>query len=222
MNAKTYSTSSNSSKTIVYFDFDGTITTFDTFILFLIYSVGLSRFLIRSIPLIPSLILYFSKKINNEALKQKAVHYILKGYDLAFLTTKAEAFSKSKLLKRMLKESVIKKLQYHIDEGHHIVLVSANLGIYLRYLGKDYGIHEVIATELEFVDNKITGKLKTRNCYGEQKVIRINEYLQANNLSFNHSIAYGNSRGDYEMLKLVDEPYWVTKSKIQCYKVEPL
>jgi phosphoserine phosphatase len=56
--------------------------------------------------------------------------------------------------------------------------------------------------------------LETKNCYGEQKTIRIKEYLKENNYSFAYSYGYGNSRGDYALLDYVDEGYWISNGNI--------
>ncbi len=63
------------------------------------------------------------------------------------------------------------------------------------------GIH-CIATKLEVKNYKITGNYSGNNCSGQEKVRRIKENF---NLSdFDLIIAYGDSRGDREMLELAD------------------
>ena len=64
----------------------------------------------------------------------------------------------------------------------------------------------LIATELEVINNKITGNLVSNNCYGPEKVKRI---LESYNLSnYTCIYAYGNSRGDYEMLEIATEKFY--------------
>ena len=106
------------------------------------------------------------------------------------------------------------KLEYHLEHGHSIVLVSANLALYLNHWAKRHNIDHVIATEIEFKNGKCTGKLKTRNCYGVQKVIRINEYLKNKEAKYCYSYGYGNSHGDYELLNFVDEGFFISGNEI--------
>ena len=101
-----------------------------------------------------------------------------------------------------------------MEHGHTIILVSANLAIYLRHWAKLHNITDVIATELVFTNNLCTGGLLTRNCYGKQKIYRINQYLKTQQRKFLYSFGYGNSRGDYELLIYVNEGYWVNSSGI--------
>jgi phosphoserine phosphatase len=64
----------------------------------------------------------------------------------------------------------------------------------------------IIATRLEIVDNRLTGKLASPNCYGPQKVERIRAALDLSR--YGRIFAYGDSRGDREMLALADEKHY--------------
>ncbi len=61
---------------------------------------------------------------------------------------------------------------------------------------------ELIATKFEIENNKISGKLLTKNCYGQEKVNRIRKQYNLND--YNHIYAYGDSKGDKEMLELAN------------------
>jgi phosphatidylglycerophosphatase C len=146
--------------------------------------------------------------ITNEELKERTLTTLLKGYSFATLNKYAKSFAYA-YIRDYINPHVFAKLEYHKEHGHKIILVSANLAIYLRHFVSLYQIDGLIATEIEFVECVATGKLATPNCYGAQKVIRICQYLEKNNLQFDYSYGYGNSRGDYELLHYVDEGYMV-------------
>ena len=55
---------------------------------------------------------------------------------------------------------------------------------------------------MDLSNDPISGKWKTPNCYGQEKVNRIVEEINVD--SFEASYAYGDSKGDREMLELVD------------------
>lgn len=63
-----------------------------------------------------------------------------------------------------------------------------------------------IATKLEQKDGKLTGKFNGNNCYGTEKVLRIKE--KYNLKEFEKIYAYGDSKGDREMLALAHEGYF--------------
>lgn len=197
---------------VAYFDFDGTLSKFDTFFLGLISVVGLKKMIVNLHKLIIVLINYYVKKLSKAQAKEEIVTILLKDMD----KTELESIVFSKVVPRLDKiiiNNVLQKLEYHIEHGHTVILVSANLSIFLASWAKLHKITSVIATEIEVDANcKITGKLKSENCYGEQKVERIKNYLIKNNLNFKYSYAYGNSEGDYQMLNYANESFFVTKS----------
>lgn len=207
----------NSHKTIAYFDFDGTISNKDTLIPFLIHSIGLIKFMILAPLLLPFLLCYATKIISNEKMKQITLTLMLKGYNLDKLEQKAESFANTKIDK-YIKPSVFAKLEYHREHKHSLALVSANLAIFLRYWAKRHQLDFVVATEIAAVHGRVTGKLLTRNCYAAQKTIRLEEYLQKHKLSYEYCYAYGNSRGDYELLNMADEAYYVTGEDVAIWE----
>lgn len=203
-------------KIIAYFDFDGTLSNRDTLAPFFIYCVGYLKFVTCLPRLIPIMFKYGLKLINNEQAKQRTLGVLLKGWDKAVLEAKAKSFAYTHLNK-YLEPNIYAKLEWHREQGHCLALVSANLATYLRHFAKLHLIDYVIATEIEFIDNKVTGRLATPNCYGAQKVIRIKEFLYQNNLDFDYSYGYGNSTGDHEMLQYVDEAHYVVDDEFVEY-----
>lgn len=200
---------------VAYFDFDGTISNRDTFIPFLMFVVGKIKFFCKLHKLIPVLIRYWCKNINNEEAKEATLKILVGGYKQVYLEHKAKAFAISKLNK-YIKPAVYAKLEWHREHHHVIVLVSANLGMYLRYWAHLHKIDNVIATEIEFVNSHFaSGNLATRNCYGDEKVNRIEKFLIDNKLQFCYSYGYGNSAGDYALLNYVNEGYFVSGDYIR-------
>ena len=65
---------------------------------------------------------------------------------------------------------------------------------------------ELIGTELEIKNEKVTGKLASTNCFGIEKANRINAAI---NLSeYAEIYAYSDSSGDREMLALATKPFF--------------
>lgn len=79
---------------------------------------------------------------------------------------------------------------------------------------------EVLGTQIEVANGKVTGYFKTNNCYGEEKVHRICEALTrtinngkgASTLDFDRTRyeieAFGDSRGDKEMIAFADQGHY--------------
>ena len=80
------------------------------------------------------------------------------------------------------------------------------MDLYLEPWAKLNHFDDLICSRLEIDGSqKITGKLKGLNCWGPEKSRRLLELLgpKENFVLY----AYGNSRGDHEMLELSDYPF---------------
>ena len=86
-----------------------------------------------------------------------------------------------------------------------MVVVTASCSNWIRAWTNSMNL-ELIATELEVVDGKITGRIKGKNCYGPEKEKRIKLYVELN--EFDSVIAYGDSAGDQQMLDMADIKYY--------------
>lgn len=197
---------------VAYFDFDGTLTTRDTLVSFLIHSVGLFTFIIKLPRILPNVILYLFSIITNEEVKQRTLTILVRGKSFQDLDRSAKSFAYGSL-SRYIKPEIFAKLEYHKEHKHKVILVSANLAIYLRYWATLHELDGVIATEIEFENDIATGRLATRNCYAQHKTLRINEYLKRENQRFSYSYGYGNSKGDFPLLDYVNEGYLVNGSE---------
>jgi phosphoserine phosphatase len=64
----------------------------------------------------------------------------------------------------------------------------------------------VLGTQIEIAGGKLTGHFLTKNCYGPEKVNRILD-LYPDRCVY-HLTAYGDSRGDKELLAFADESHY--------------
>lgn len=202
---------------VAYFDFDGTLTTKDTLIPFLIFLVGWCKFLANLPHLLFIVLRYYLRLITNEQAKEETLTLLVFGMKEYLIEHRAKSFALTKLNK-YIKPEVYSKIEWHREHGHKIVLVSANLAVYLRYWACFHKLDGVIATEVAVHRGRLTGKLLTPNCYGAEKVRRIHQYLKDEGLEFCYSYGYGNSAGDYELLEYCDEPFWVSGNCVEYWK----
>jgi phosphatidylglycerophosphatase C len=193
-------------KTYAFFDFDGTITTKDTLVPFLYFSFPFVSFSLKMLSLIPYGLLYLFRIIDNSQMKTACLTRFLKGLSLGEIEQKAEEFA-LKELDKLVRPLAREKIQWHLAQGHHIFLISANLSLFLKYWAGKEQFEQVIASELEIDSEEcFTGKLKGLNCYAEEKVRRLKPYLEKQKEIY--SFAYGDSRGDKELLEFADEAFF--------------
>ncbi len=89
------------------------------------------------------------------------------------------------------------------EQGAKIIVVSASSDLYMRILPEFLPVDAVISTVCEVKDGKYTGKIG-KNCKGEEKVRRINAWLDTQGLSIDRekSSGYGDSPSDAYMMRL--------------------
>lgn len=185
---------------IAFFDFDGTISQKDSLFLFVKFLVGKKKFYWGILTHLHILLGYLMGILKNSYAKERLSKYYFKGYQIQEFLLECEKFQP--VLKIILKDSALKRLQWHKEQGDKIVLVSASFREYLIPLCAELDI-DCIATALEVKDKKLSGKFSTPNCYGREKVRRIQEKYSLDD--FDRIYAYGDSRGDREMLDLASK-----------------
>ena len=99
-------------------------------------------------------------------------------------------------------EPTLRALREHHAQGHHIVIASGGLDLYLPTLLRDVPHDALICTQMEIKDGLVTGAMLSQNCVRERKAERVAAYLAAHG-PFEDSWGYGNMPHDLPMLALV-------------------
>ena len=207
-------------KKIYCFDFDGTLTTSDTLLEFIKYAKGTSRFLMVFLMYSPLLVLMKLHLFPNWKAKQLIFAHLFAGMRIERFDKLCQEFAES--YQHLLRPDGIHCVNQALSEGAQVLIVSASIDNWVRPFFLHRGITDitVLGTQIEVIDGKITGRFKTNNCYGEEKVHRICEALTTTttnaygttSLSFDRTQydieAYGDSRGDKEMLAFADKGHY--------------
>lgn len=191
-------------KRLVLFDFDGTITTKDTFIEFLIFHAGLPKFLAGMALMSPYLALLKLKLIPNWKAKQKVIRYFLGGESVENLRAKCQEFSDS-VLPSLIRPGALQTINQYKTEKSTLAVVSASAEDWVEPWCRKQGLL-CIATQLEIENGKVTGNLCGPNCYGPEKVKRIEKQFSLK--EFDEIVAYGDSAGDKEMFGIAHQHHY--------------
>lgn len=192
--------------TIAAFDFDGTLTKSDTLIPFLKYSFGAKTTALKLLALLPRLSLFVIGKLTRQEAKELILTQFLKGRPLVQVDALGKSFAEGPLI-HLVKPEGLSRLQWHKNQGHTCILVSANLSFYLRHLIPVMGFDHVLASSAAVDGNNcLTGKLAGANCYGPEKMNQLTALLGPRSQYILY--AYGNSRGDAEMLASADHSFY--------------
>jgi len=191
---------------VAAFDFDGTLTRRETLLPFLLHTLGAAAVARHSLVLSPTLAGYGLGLIRNDVAKERVFIQCLRGMEIDALREAGERFA-VQALPGLLRHEAMQRFEWHKRHGHRCVVISASLELYLQPWAIKAGFDDVIATQLETRnDGRVTGKLSGANCYGIEKVRRL-ETLLGERAGYG-LYAYGDSKGDKELLSFADHPYY--------------
>lgn len=192
---------------VAFFDFDLTLTTRDTIRDFprrLYGRVGYSQRLLSVLPFLYAFKTGFCSATHAKEAYVTRFYSGIKQHDM--LRHGAE-YSRTRI-PHILDQTMLKRLQHHQECGHTVAVVSASLSVWLAPWCESLGI-DLLATEIEFFDGEVTGKLSGLNCHGDEKVRRIRERYDLS--KFDEIYAYGDSNADLPMLGIADHAWFKGK-----------
>ena len=191
------------SRLVAAFDLDGTLTRRETLTPFLIRGCGWGRTfraLAATSPLLVRAALVGGP--HRDIAKAALLRRLLAGRALEPLAAEAEAYAEV-VVARQLRREIRERLEWHRQEGHEVVIVSASPELYVAPIGRRLGVDAVLATALETDGaGRVTGRLAGRNCRGPEKARRLEQWLGEERP--HHLYAYGNSAGDAALLAMAD------------------
>lgn len=207
-------------KKIYCFDFDGTLTTSDTLLEFIKYAKGRGRFLMVFLMYSPLLVLMKLHLYPNWKAKQQIFAHLFAGMRIEKFDALCRGFAEES--QHLLRPKGITLMHEALVAGAQVFIVSASIDNWVRPFFEIRNLKgiQVLGTQIEVVDGKLTGRFKTRNCYGEEKVNRIIQTLTTNQAPGGDTVpqnsirsqyeieAFGDSRGDKEMLAFAHQGHY--------------
>ena len=199
-------TASNTAKPVAIFDFDGTLIKGDSLWPFLMSVAGLTHTMVTMVEAAINARMSLpegktaSSAEYRSRVKAYLIEYILGGVDVSTLQPVFERMQRW----RVWNKKIVDALKDHHAKGHHIIIASGGLDIYLRPLLKDIPYHTLICTKLEIdSDGILTGQMSSGNMVRQRKAEIVAKYLKQNG-PFGESWGYGNPPHDLPMLELVN------------------
>lgn len=118
--------------------------------------------------------------------------------------------------KEIIKPHLIEKtnsiLQQHQQNGDEIWLISGGYGIYLRYFKDEFGIDQLISSNIGFRNGYCTGSMTGKDCMHIHKVELLNDKLSQGQRNDVEIVAsYSDSSSDIPILKIAKQGFIVSR-----------
>ena len=194
---------------VVVFDFDGTITTDDTFRLFLRYYRGTASYVGKIVALIPVFFAYGLRLIDRNVVKANVIRRFFKGEQMSHIEARAKSFAAEVIpgLIRPAAAEALERAKTREKQGYEsLYICSASIGPYLRAYFLQHSITNILATELKSESGVCNGEIDGYNIWGAGKVRRILAEFAPEGVTIKE--AYGDSRGDRELLNAAQASFY--------------
>jgi HAD superfamily hydrolase (TIGR01490 family) len=189
---------------LALFDFDGTITSTDTWTPFMRFAVSPRRLFVGRALLAPVIVGYRLGAVSASRGRRIATRVAFQGVPATTVRELGAEYA-ARVLPLTVRPSALERLEAHRSRGDDVVIVSAALDLYLGPWCESYRLDYICST-LEERQGRLTGRYLGRDCVGTEKVRRILERYDLSRYRRVH--AYGDSGDDREMLELAQTKYY--------------
>ncbi len=191
---------------MICFDFDGTLTSRNTFLRLLIDAGGWQNMAINMLKESPSLLLTALGFKDKGRQKEQLFGRFFEWWAEEKFISLCEFSAKKN--KHLLRPDMMQRLDNAVNRGEDVVVVTSNFEPLVREYLKDYPQVEIISTTLDVYQGRLSGRFKSPLCSGMEKVRRLLEKYPDKRTY--HLIVFGNSKEDTELLDLADEGHYNT------------
>jgi phosphatidylglycerophosphatase C len=189
---------------LALFDFDGTVTTKGTYPGFVRFAVRPRRKVVGGIILSPLIVGYRGGLVSDRAIRKALSRIGFWGEEPERLRWLGEQYA-NEVLPKLIRPVAFEKIAWHKARGDRVVVVSASLDVYLQPWCRSLGV-EVICTQLEVSDGRLTGRYVGGDCCGETKARRIRERYCLDD--YETISAYGDTEEDRQMLEMANRKFF--------------
>lgn len=205
---------------LAIFDVDYTITKKET--LMQLYKYVIKKD-IRNIKFLPRALysgFMYSIKVYDEKRVKESFLKFIDGIDENDLAILVKEFYRD-VLENILYEDAIKMMKNLKSQGYKVYLISASPEFYLREFYAIKEVDMIIGTRFTMHSGKFIRKMEGENCKGEEKVRRLKEVIEKENIKvdFKNSYMFSDSLSDKPLLDLVGNAYLINYKKKNNFEI---
>ncbi len=118
------------------------------------------------------------------------------------------------MLRHYIADGARQQVRWHQAQGHHVAIVSAATPFAVAPVADGLGLQgRYLATRLEIVGGRFTGRCVEPVCFGRGKVLLTTAYAAEHGLDLQRSYFYSDSHDDLPLLEAVGHPVVVNPSR---------
>lgn len=106
----------------------------------------------------------------------------------------------------MILPAALALIEKHRTQGDTLLIITATNRFVTEPIAKRLGIDNLLASEVELIDGKYTGKSTDVPCFAEGKVTRLERWLKETGENLAASYFYSDSANDIPLLECVENP----------------
>jgi HAD-superfamily subfamily IB hydrolase, TIGR01490 len=199
-----FDTDDNRRMNLALFDFDGTLTTRETYGDFMRHAVTPLRRALGAPLFAPMLAGYKLGLVSGNHIRRHVAAFGFRGIPTAHVHAAGECFA-AEVLPGLLRPEAMQRLAWHQSRGDKVVLVSGGLDFYLAPWCRQHGL-ELICSALETCGGHLTGRYHGAQCVGAEKARRVCERHDL--AAYATCYAYGDTHEDAAMLALAHKRFY--------------
>ncbi|HEY5469218.1 MAG TPA: HAD-IB family hydrolase [Bacteroidales bacterium] len=106
------------------------------------------------------------------------------------------------------------EIKLHKEKNAKVVLLSSALTPICKEMAKNLKMDDIVCSELEVINEYLTGRPVGKLCFGKEKAVRLLSYCEKYNSSASDSWYYGDSISDLAVLSSVGNPVCVNADRM--------
>lgn len=198
---------------VAIFDFDGTLYKKETFKVLMDFLKNHPVYHAKYMPFFrwvaPRFAAYKMKVYPEAKMKERSMQkYISVLDDLSQDELKTYFQEATAEMDKDFNPAVVSKLEEHIADGVHVMLVSGAYTIFLKaaITGLPFSFHTIIGSEIPFIEQNVDKSQPIYHINGIRKNEAIHKALADDIIDWENSFAYADSYSDLPVLELVGNP----------------
>jgi len=201
---------------LILFDFDKTLTFTDTLLPLSLHLLKRTGKRYNYIKLIYNYLLFRLSLRDEDVVKKNFCSILVQGKSVNQIDVIVKDFY-TEYSGRLFNPVTLKILTSEVNKGNHCFIISSNFSFFLQPLTNIFHINGVESTTAEVRNDIYTGLISGHNYSKQEKWERAVKLKTE--FTYNEIAAYGDSRGDYEMLNNSDKAYLIKLITNKKYKL---